>query len=200
MRISRLDTNDPAGKKRRYIEISIDSPVTILDCRASRENLALPECIGPNASTQSKQHVCGCPNAAVTHVSPASSAGKVPTLNSMNRGDGRPDGPEAFVFDLARPQQAQLSSNAMVHLPIHMLRNPSYNPPANDAGHSTPLATPPPLCDHIIGTPSYDDLADYFARLNEEYDDEDHTYDDKSNGVYTNLSRRERWKSTVAWW
>jgi hypothetical protein len=120
MRISRLDTNDPAGKKRRYVEISINSPCTILDCRASRDNLALPEYMGPNASTQSKQHVCGCPNAPVTHVSPASSA----------------DGPEAFVFDFARPQQAQLSSNAMVHRPIHMLRNPSYNPPAYDAEQS----------------------------------------------------------------
>ncbi|KAH9213495.1 hypothetical protein DL95DRAFT_462974 [Leptodontidium sp. 2 PMI_412] len=147
MRISRLDTNDPAGKKRRYIEISINSPVTILDCRASRDNLALPEYMGPNASTQSKQHVCSCPNTAVTHVSPAPSADEVPTLNSMNGGDGRPDGPDAFVFDLARSQQEQLSSNAVVHLPIHMLRNPSYNPTAYDAEHSAPLATPLPLCD-----------------------------------------------------
>jgi arrestin-related trafficking adapter 3/6 len=49
---------------------------------------------------------------------------------------------------------------------MHMLRNPSYNPPAFDAEEPPPpLATPPPNYDHLFGTPSQDGLADYFARL-----------------------------------
>ena len=184
MRISRLDTDDPTGKKRRHFEISIDSPFTILDCRASRDNLALPEYSGLNANSLSQQHVCGCPNAAVTG-SPASSSGEVPTLNQMNS-DGPPDGPETFVSDLARPPQAHLSSNTMVQRPIHMLRNPSYNPPAFDAEQPPPpMATPPPLYDHVIGTPSHDGLADYFARLGEAYDDDAYDEED-SNRAYSN--------------
>lgn len=35
------------------------------------------------------------------------------------------------------------------------------------------MPTPPPLYDHVIGTPSHDGLADYFARLSDAYDDED---------------------------
>jgi hypothetical protein len=186
MRISRVDTDDPTGKKRRHFEISIDSPITILDCRASKENLALPEYSGQNANVLSQQHVCGCPNSAFKNVSPASSSGEVPTLNSLNGGDGPADGPEVFVPDLARPPQAHLSSNAMVQRPIHMLRNPSYNPPPFDAEQPPPpMATPPPLYDNVIGTPSVDGLADYFARLGEAYDDDEPTDDDDraySNG------------------
>ena len=184
MRISRLDTEDPTGKKRRHFEISIDSPFTILDCRASRDNLALPEYSGLNSHSLSQQHVCGCPNAAVTN-SPASSSDEVSTLMQTN-GDGPSHGPETFVPDLARPPQAHLSSNAMVQRPIHMLRNPSYNPPAFDAEQPPPpMATPPPLYDHVIGTPSHDGLADYFARLGEAYDDDAYEYDDL-NRAYSN--------------
>jgi hypothetical protein len=84
---------------------------------------------------------------------------------------------------LARPPQAHLSTNAAagVQRPIHMIRNPSYNPPAFDAEEPPPpLETPPPGYDQIIGTPSHDGLADYFARLGEAYDD-DHTDDEDSH-------------------
>lgn len=40
------------------------------------------------------------------------------------------------------------------------------------------MQTPPPLYDHVIGTPSVDGLADYFARLANEYDDEDEDDED----------------------
>lgn len=82
--------------------------------------------------------------------------------------------------------------------PIHLIRVPSYNPPAFDAEQSPPpaesapalasaasaleatptmspalppppadavLMTPPPQYDVIVGTPSVDGMADYFARL-----------------------------------
>lgn len=150
--------------KRRHFEISIDSPISILSCRATQANLALPEYSGPSASIVGQQRVCGCPNAAMSNISPASSSGSVPTLGNLENSDTVPAGPEV---SLARPPQAHLSTNAAsgVQRPIHMLRNPSYNPPAFDAEEPPPpLATPPPLYDHVFGTPSHDGLADYFAR------------------------------------
>ena len=163
MRISRLDTDDPTGKKRRHFEISIDSPISLLNCRATQANLALPEYSGANPNAPGPQHVCGCPNSALLSTSPVSSSGSIPTLESIG-GEALPD--------LARPPQAHLSTGAAVQRPIHMLRNPSFNPPAFDADEPPPpIATPPPLYDHVIGTPSHDGLADYFARL-AEHDDE----------------------------
>lgn len=63
--------------------------------------------------------------------------------------------------------------------PIHLLRAPSYNPPAFDADlpppsieladqseiPGEPLMTPPPHYDTVVGTPSVDGMADYFSRL-----------------------------------
>ncbi len=164
MRISRVDNENPG--KRRHFEISIDSPISILNCRATQANLALPEYSGLNASIVGQQRVCGCPNAAMSNTSPASSTGSVPTLDGMNGSDVQ-SAPENALPNLARPPQAHLPTNAAagVQRPIHMLRNPSFNPPAFDAEEPPPpIATPPPLYDHVIGTPSHDGLADYFAR------------------------------------
>lgn len=60
---------------------------------------------------------------------------------------------------------------AVGYRPMELLRYPSYNPPAFDADEPPPplpvdaAATPPPNYDAIVGTPSVDGLADYFARL-----------------------------------
>lgn len=157
MRISRVDADDPTGKKRRHFEISIDSPFTILSCRATLANLALPE-YGVNPITDSLR-ICGCPNAAMSGESPHSSSGDVSTLSNM------PTNVQTPIPGLARPPQAHLPTGANVQRPIHMLRVPSYNPPAFDAEEPPPpIATPPPLYDNVIGTPSHDGLADYFAR------------------------------------
>ncbi|CAG8956170.1 hypothetical protein HYFRA_00012087 [Hymenoscyphus fraxineus] len=174
MRISRADADDPTGKKRRHFEISIDSPFTILSCRATQANLALPEYSGPHSGVQEPLRMCGCPNAAQSAQTPTSSSGSIPTLANLN-GAEQPEYPE-----LARPPQAHLPTGLNVQRPIHMLRNPSYNPPAFDAEEPPPpMVTPPPLYDHVIGTPSHDGLADYFSRLSQ-YDD-DHTDDEDSN-------------------
>jgi hypothetical protein len=164
MRISRVDSENPG--KRRHFEISIDSPISILSCRATQANLALPEYSGSNAGIVGQQRVCGCPNAAMSSISPASSTGSVPTLDNMNRAES-PFPPETARADLARPPQAHLATNAAagVQRPIHFLRNPSYNPPAFDAEEPPPpIATPPPGYEQVVGTPSHDGLADYFAR------------------------------------
>jgi len=193
MRISRKDGDDPEAK-RRHFEISIDSPLTILNCRATRDNLALPQYSGPNTNLLSRQHICGCPNAAVANESPTSSSESVPTLNSMEL--QQPERAESFNV-LALPPQAHLpgNSNGSVQRPsetqpqqsqpapqrpLYMMRHPSYNPPAFDEEEPPPpLATPPPLYDHIVGTPSHDGLADYFARLGEAYDDDDEDDEDE---------------------
>ncbi|KAH8806336.1 hypothetical protein F5882DRAFT_496598 [Hyaloscypha sp. PMI_1271] len=181
MRISRADSENPG--KRRHFEISIDSPISILNCRATQANLALPEYSGLNAGTVGQQRVCGCPNAAMSNISPTSSTGSVPTLDSMN-GTDSPFAPEAALLDLARPPQAHLATNAAagVQRPIHFLRNPSFNPPAFDAEEPPPpIATPPPGYEQVVGTPSHDGLADYFARLGEYEDDHMDTDDEDMN-------------------
>jgi len=157
MRISRADESDPSGKKRRHFEISIDSPITFLDCQATTMNLALPQYSDMSPDIRTRQRVCGCPNAASA----------TPTIPSF---DGGPARPETYVPSLTRPPQAHLSVNTMVQRPMHMLRNPSYNPPDFDADEPPPplsadeAPTPPPMYDSVIGTPSFDGYGDYFAR------------------------------------
>jgi hypothetical protein len=182
MRLSRIDKDDPTGTKRRHFEISIDSPFHILSCLATQAHTELPQYSDLNAGAPAQTYACGCPNAAVTNnSSPASSSNSVPTMESL----GHPtevglDG--AALPVLAVPPQAHLSTSGGsgvqrphaqpttnggtgTQRPIHMIRNPSYNPPAFDAEEPPPpLATPPPGYDMVIGTPSHDGLADYFAR------------------------------------
>jgi len=165
LRLSRLDTEDPSGTKRRHFEISIDSPFHILSCLATQTHTSLPEYSNSTSSAPSRRFECGCPNAAcMQNTSPASSSGSVPTLESFI---DQPHGLDGNVStELAPPQQAHLSTGSSVVRPIHMLRNPSYNPPAFDAEEPPPpLATPPPNYDYLFGTPSQNGLADYFARL-----------------------------------
>jgi arrestin-related trafficking adapter 3/6 len=70
----------------------------------------------------------------------------------------------------SRPQSTIFPDAYQSARPIHLMRVPSYNPPAFDADEPPPplpqdLMTPPPHYDMIIGTPSVDGLADYFQRL-----------------------------------
>ena len=165
LRLSRLDPADPSGTKRRHFEISIDSPFHILSCLATQAHTSLPEYSNSNTSAPSQKFECGCPNAAsAQNTSPASSTGSDPTLESFT---DHPHGLDGNVSaDLALPAQAHLSTGASVVRPIHMLRNPSYNPPAFDAEEPPPpLVTPPPKYDHLFGTPSQNSLVDYFTRL-----------------------------------
>ncbi|PVH89655.1 hypothetical protein DL98DRAFT_401217 [Cadophora sp. DSE1049] len=164
LRISRLDADDPTGKKRRHFEISIDSPISLLNCRATQANLALPSYSDGNSSLLSQQHVCGCPNSELA--TPPAMSG-LENQNPSN-GNGPFAGNENALPDLARPPQAHLSTNAAagVQRPIHLIRAPSFNPPPFDAEEAPPpMVTPPPLYDHVVGTPSHDGLADYFDRL-----------------------------------
>ncbi|KAI1747885.1 hypothetical protein F4782DRAFT_392812 [Xylaria castorea] len=192
MRISRLDPDDPAGKKRRHFEISIDSPFTVLDCRATRANTALPEYSGPERPIYHQQSRCGCPDAEIlaTNPSPASSTGSIPsveptaTMTSME-GSGITRPPAAHV------QQHPAAGSQPVQRPIHLLRYPSHNPPAFDADYPpppAPMLTPPPQYDLVVGTPSVDGLADYFARL-ADYDGDSDSGDEDVN-IRSRLTER----------
>lgn len=192
MRISRLDPEDPAGKRRRHFEISIDSPFTVLNCRATQANTALPQYSSPDLPSGYRQQTsCGCSDAHVfaSNISPASSTGTLPMVESnaanpstnpalpmppqaahlaTNAGpgvNGRPGMGSPISSMAANPPDDYASPR-----PIHLLRVPSYLPPAFDADEPPPplpteLMTPPPNYDLIVGTPSVDGLADYFARL-----------------------------------
>src|SRR5687767_7264596 len=92
--------------------------------------------------------------------------------NPMNPASGTQSPPNASTDTLGIHSGAR---------PIHLLRAPSYNPPAfdddtapppapelvaaNPEAANAPFTTPPPQYDVVVGTPSVDGLADYFTRL-----------------------------------
>ncbi|KAF5664137.1 arrestin containing protein [Fusarium heterosporum] len=170
MRISRLDPEDPTGTKRRHFEISIDSPFTVLNCRATHANTNLPAYTGANSGNTTFQSSCGCPDAfsVPTDASPSSSEGTLPGVNPST--DNLPAPPQAAHL-------ANAVSGQQEPRPIHLLRVPSFNPPAFEDDIAPPPAadfitdlrepvmTPPPQYDVVVGTPSVDGMADYFARL-----------------------------------
>ncbi|TFB06085.1 hypothetical protein CCMA1212_001403 [Trichoderma ghanense] len=192
MRISRLDAEDPSGTKRRHFEISIDSPLSILNCRATRANTSLPAYSGEMNRPSPYQAACGCPDSATIamETSPSSSTGTLPDPEALV--DSMPAPPQAAHLHSGAPsgssgavgrQSPTTWSPEHSARPIHLLRAPSFNPPAFDDDTAPPPAgtimydgtpadippimTPPPQYDAVVGTPSVDGLADYFTRLAE---------------------------------
>ncbi|KAI1093221.1 hypothetical protein F5B19DRAFT_154191 [Rostrohypoxylon terebratum] len=201
MRISRLDPDDPAGKRRRHFEISIDSPFTVLNCRATQANTALPEYSGTDRPMYHQQSSCGCPDATIlaTNPSPASSTGTIPsvdpTANVASTGLQAISPPPA-----AHIQQHQAAGSQVLQRqpqapvaprPMHLLRHPSFNPPAfDDDDPPPPMPTPPPQYDVVVGTPSVDGLADYFSRLANYDGDSDSADEDSAPSRLTERSGR----------
>jgi hypothetical protein len=183
MRLSKPDQNDPT--KRRHFEISIDSPFHILSCQATQANTALPAYSSPEPNpSNARLPECGCPGAPARRHSPTSF---VPTLSSIARSRGNSSASNITLPspDLARPQQAHIGgpTEPMVQRPMHLLRAPSFNPPAfEDEQPPPPLETPPPLYETIASPTS--GLADYFSRLSDAYDDdsESETESSRSRG------------------
>jgi arrestin-related trafficking adapter 3/6 len=192
--VMRISKPDPADlSKRRHFEISIDSPFTVLNCRATQANTSLPEYSGSDSFPSSHTHTsCGCSDATVL-------SGGIDTSLDSSRGTLLHLQPSSTERLSARPAVAHLSTSmtgavgtpsilpqpilmdalgVIQSRPIHLMRVPSYNPPAFDADEPPPTAgtmnpitsaepimTPPPQYDLIIGTPSVDGMADYFTRL-----------------------------------
>lgn len=156
----RLSKVDPNDpSKRRHFEISIDSPFHILSCKCSQANTSLPAYTDRNHAQQPATS-CSCPSAR------------------------RDSHPFAGVENIL-PDTAPDSSTPR---PLHLIRTPSFNPPAfDDDVAPPPLATPPPHYDSLPGG----GLADYFARLADQTADEEDTEDD-SPGSRSSDSRSPR--------
>jgi hypothetical protein len=206
MRISRLDPEDPTGTTRRHFEISIDSPFTVLNCRATQANTVLPAY--GNVSEGQTVHSCGCPDAhfVSSDPSPNSSTG---TLNGMSN-ENMPALPQAVHLHDSTPMNPASEPAMNEPRPIHLLRAPSFNPPAFDEDiapppalevvpqnldtvSGPPTATPPPQYDVVVGTPSVDGLADYFNRLADYgFDPEDDSDSASDDGPARLLERSGR--------
>ena len=167
MRLSRPDTQDPT--KQRHFEISIDSPLHILSCRATYANMRLPAYSSPESSSQNDTYAeCGCPD-AVRRRGTISSITSIPSRHSSD---------EAVSLEqpnmISPPPAAHIYQQRHgISRPMHLLRAPSYNPPAFSDDDPPPLVTPPPQYESAINGDPRDALADYFSRLADEMGSDD---------------------------
>ena len=175
MRLSKPDVADPT--KRRHFEISIDSPFHILSCRATQANIALPAYSSPESTTLLTEHSsCGCPGAPRRRNSPSSLLPNLNTVPQEGNNISSPSDNISPVANLTRPQAAHVHDpNSGQSRPMHLLRNPSFNPPPFEDDDPPPaLMTPPPNYDTLVDGDPRSGLADYFARLADEVgEDED---------------------------
>ena len=183
--VIRLSQPDDSGSgKRRHFEISIDSPFHILSCRATQANTALPAYTSPESASMLTEHFeCGCPGALKRKNSPS----LLPTLQDFRAHSPSPANnssprPASASGTLTRPPQAHVHDpNSTVSRPMHLLRNPSFNPPPfSEDDPPPPLVTPPPQYNTLVDGDPRNGLADYFARLADEVGDEDEGSDDET--------------------
>lgn len=196
LRLSKVDERDPT--KRRHFEISIDSPFHILSCKATQANIYLPAYTRPAEEpvTPAQEFECGCPGAPLAPreptITPAGSdrEDSNPNLaNIVRRSSTGHSFSRSFTNSsggLARPPQAHLATppsdrtTSNQPRPMHLLRAPSYAPPAFEdvppaPPSMAPLMTPPPEYTAIVGDDRDAVLEDYFSRLSfyEENEDDD---------------------------
>ncbi|EED14844.1 arrestin domain protein [Talaromyces stipitatus ATCC 10500] len=196
MRLSKTDEKDPT--KRRHFEISIDSPFHILSCKATQGNIFLPAYSDPSSdpAVLQDEYTCGCPGAPMTRrstpTSRINSSSSLTQINNNNTNNTNNDTngsvhgtrglPRSFTSGsggLSRPEQAHIAHepNERDARPMHLLRTPSFAPPAfEELEPPPPLITPPPEYASIVGNIDRETvLTDYFNRLSyfEEQDDEE---------------------------
>ncbi|KAH7148126.1 hypothetical protein DER46DRAFT_672218 [Fusarium sp. MPI-SDFR-AT-0072] len=63
LHISRLDANNPTGKKRIYRDTITYLPLALLNCRANQANMSLPSYSDETFPSVSYYKSCGCPDA-----------------------------------------------------------------------------------------------------------------------------------------
>ena len=185
LRVSLPDESDSNGRRRKHFEISIDSPFTVLNCRATQASLALPRYSGPDGTPipeQRPQKSCGCPDAKPLDPSASGAVGALALIEDdilprrRLRLDTRNIQTRYSVAQSANHTETITTRPPPPHpaeedpVPPSLVQVPSYDPPAFDADDPPPplpndLLSPPPRYDVIVGTPSVDGLADYFARL-----------------------------------
>ena len=170
-----MDERDPT--KRRHFEISIDSPFHLLSCKATQANICLPAYTSPDSEPMSpiQGNLCGCPRPTTSRRDGASDSEESVMLRSFTSGSG----------GLALPQQAHLVDQGpeRIQRPMHLLRLPSYAPPAFEdvpPPPPPPLVTPPPEYTSIVGENDRESvLEDYFHRLSSY---EEHADDERGRG------------------
>ena len=120
-----------------------------------------------------EHYECGCPNASRRRNSPSSLLPTAPNIRSET--DNSSDNQHS-EDGLTRPPAAHIHEdpNSGFVRPIHLLRSPSFNPPAfSDDMPPPPLITPPPQYESIVEGDPRGGLADYFARLADAIADEE---------------------------
>ena len=183
LRLSRPDALDP--NKRRHFEISIDSPFNILSCRATQANTSLPAYASPESVTMLTDHLsCGCPGAPrrrnlPTALFPPGGAPTNPHPAPAPRSSTASASSSASSLLPTAPSQAHVheapnAQTGAVQRPMHLLRAPSFNPPAfSDEEPPPPLVTPPPRYETLVEGDPRGGLADYFSRLADEVGEDD---------------------------
>ncbi|RPA78735.1 hypothetical protein BJ508DRAFT_328913 [Ascobolus immersus RN42] len=189
MRLSKQDANDPT--KRRHFEISIDSPLQILSCKATHANTSLPAYDQAPGSQQIPSVLtCSCPLPPGKH-SHSNPTNLKDNLAQRTAASAPPSPPQhhrplhqnqANTFPVFPAAFHSHSHDAIAPAmrPIHLIRAPSHNPPAFDADVPPPdinlvpppgfaesqlsFMTPPPKYETIVSDCAAP-LADYFSRL-----------------------------------
>lgn len=120
-----------------------------------------------------EHYECGCPNALRRRNSQPSLLPATRSGNSESASVSESQRPED---NLTRPPAAHVHGdpNSGFVRPIHLLRIPSFNPPAfSDDTPPPPLQTPPPQYETVVDGDPREGLADYFARLADAIADEE---------------------------
>lgn len=165
LRLSKSDPQPTDPNKRRYFEISIDSPVHLLSCRCTNANTQLPT-YGDSSLAVSARLPCPC----------GTTTGEISTMTSAHSHyNGSP----------SAPQGAFGASDTGAARPMHLLRQPSTLPPPFSADIAPPpLMTPPPNYDYTPGQQQR--VLDYFTQLTVENTAEnERAADDSEMGLRT---------------
>lgn len=164
LRLAKLKTDDSGVTRKVEFTKGFAVKITLLSCLATLARTTLPiycDDSNPGAPTQTAE--CGCPNATTISSSSLTTASR----NDLLAGFSNIGAPNLPVPPLGP------GDNTTPRIrPIQMLRYPSYAPPPFDADQPPPsVSSPPPNYDNVVGTPSHDGLADYFARMANVYDE-----------------------------
>ena len=184
MRLDRAAHGQGRRKGSDYTEtfpISFDSPVHILSCKATQANIYLPTYTLPAAELNppAREFECGCPRAPLTpheYLVTQSSSDHGHFISNSNRRTSivRPVSRSSTnrTGDLARPPHAHSADVRVerdpVPRPMHLLRTPSFAPPAFEDVETPPppFVTPPPKYTSVMGNGDRETvLEDYFSRL-----------------------------------
>ncbi|KFY00481.1 hypothetical protein O988_03283 [Pseudogymnoascus sp. VKM F-3808] len=164
LRTAKLQTDEAGVTKKVQNTEGFAIKITLLSCLATLSRTTLPT-YGNDSDSGAPSHTaeCGCPNANTISSSPLATSSR----NALISGFSNFSSP-----DLQAPGSESGGNTSSRIRPIQMTRYPSYAPPPFNADQPPPsVNSPPPLYDNVVGTPSVDGLADYFARMANTYDD-----------------------------